>query len=84
MEAMATARPVITTDTAGCRETVVEGLNGFLLPARDVPALVQAMLRFIERPELIKSMGRESRHIAEAKYDVHRINQCIIEEIGLA
>ena len=84
MEAMATARPVITTDTAGCRETVVEGLNGFLLPARDVPALVQAMLRFIERPELIKSMGRESRHIAEAKYDVHRINQRIIEEIGLA
>jgi hypothetical protein len=42
------------------------------------------MLRFIERPELIEMMGRESRRIAEARYDVHRINERIIQELGLA
>jgi glycosyltransferase involved in cell wall biosynthesis len=84
MEAMAIGRPVITTDSPGCRETVSHGRNGDLVPVRDVPALVQAMEAFIERPEQIQTMGSESRRLAEAKYDVHKVNQVILEAMGLA
>lgn len=47
MEAMAMERPVITTDTAGCRETVDENINGYLVPVKDPQALASAMLNFI-------------------------------------
>ena len=67
-------RAVITTDAPGCRETVVDGDNGFLVPVKDTDALAQAMLRFIEQPELIAQMGQRSRSIAEEKYDVHKVN----------
>jgi len=82
-EAMAMARPVITTDAPGCRETVVQGVNGFLVPPRDVDALVAAMERFILQPELILSMGQASRKLAEERFDVHKINQRILEVIGI-
>jgi glycosyltransferase involved in cell wall biosynthesis len=84
MEALATGRPVITTDTPGCRETVVEGKNGFLVPVRDVPALATAMLRFVERPSLVPAMGRASRALAEARYDVRAVNQEILAALDLA
>lgn len=73
---MAMGRAVITTDAPGCRETVVDGDNGFLVPVKDADAdaLAQAMLRFIEKPELMAQMGQRSRSIAEEKYDVHKVN----------
>jgi len=77
------ARPVITTDAPGCRETVVDGVNGFLVPPRDVEALVRAMERFILQPELIITMGQASRKLAEERFDVHKINQRILEVIGI-
>lgn len=83
-EAMAMARPIITTDNVGCRETVDEGVNGFLVPVRDSEALATAMTRFIDRPELIAAMGRESRRLAEERFDVHRINAVILETLGIA
>lgn len=82
-EAMAMGRPVITTDAPGCRETVFEGKNGFLVPARDVGALADAMVRFVERPELIPQMGAVSRRLAERKFDVHEVNRTILEAMGL-
>ncbi len=82
-EAMATGRPVITTDAPGCRETVIPGVNGFLVPPRDVESLVAAMERFILEPELIERMGRESRRIAEERFDVHKINQVLIAAMDL-
>ena len=82
-EAMAMARPVITTDAPGCRETVIDGVNGFLVPPRNVEALVSAMEKFILQPELIVKMGAESRKIAEERFDVHKINKKLLEEIGL-
>lgn len=82
-EAMAMGRPVITTDAPGCRETVIEGINGFLVPVQDVEALVQAMERFIQKPELIEKMGKESRRIAEERFDVHKINARFLRELGL-
>lgn len=82
-EAMAMGRAVITTDVPGCRETVVDGLNGYLVPVRDVPALVNAMLAFIVNPDLIGRMGHESRSMAEDRFDVHRINQRLLEILGV-
>nr|AFW04893.1 glycosyltransferase [Salmonella enterica] len=68
-EAMAVGRPVITTDVPGCRETVQDGVNGFMIPPWDVKALVEAMDFFILNPEKVIEMGKESRIIAEEKFD---------------
>jgi glycosyltransferase involved in cell wall biosynthesis len=83
-EAMAMGRAVITTDAPGCRETVDEGVNGFLVPVRDVKALVAAMLRFIENPGLIASMGQQSRRMAETRFDVRKINAKLLEVLGVS
>jgi glycosyltransferase involved in cell wall biosynthesis len=83
LEAMAMGRPIITTDAPGCRETVVDGENGFLVPVKDVPSLAQAMERFILYPELIKTMGQRSREIAEEYFDVHKVNDDILRTMGL-
>jgi glycosyltransferase involved in cell wall biosynthesis len=84
LEAMAMARPIVTTDVPGCRETVREGVNGYFVPARNVPMLAAALERFIAEPGLIAAMGRESRRIAMEKYDVHKVNAVILEAMGLA
>ncbi|MDD2755147.1 MAG: glycosyltransferase family 4 protein [Methanothrix sp.] len=72
-EAMAMARPIITTDAPGCRETVIDGKNGFLVPVRNPGALADAMERFILQPELIERMGRASRIMAEERFDVREV-----------
>lgn len=84
LEAMAMGRPIITTDVPGCRETVIEGLNGFLVPVKNSRALAEAMIRFVEKPELIKKMGLESRKLAEKKFDVHEVNRVINQAMGLS
>ena len=83
LEAMAMGRPVITTDAPGCRETVVDGQNGFLVPAKDVSSLKEAMESFILQPEMAERMGKESLRIAREKYDVHKVNAHIMEGMGL-
>lgn len=83
LEAMAMGRPVITTDAPGCRETVKDGDNGFLVPVKDVASLVQAMERFIVAPELALTMGGRSRQMAEDKYDVNQVNAMIIRTLDL-
>ncbi|MNZ24568.1 N,N'-diacetylbacillosaminyl-diphospho-undecaprenol alpha-1,3-N-acetylgalactosaminyltransferase [compost metagenome] len=83
LEAMAMGRAIITTDAPGCRETVVDGDNGFLVPVKAVDELVLAMQRFIEEPELAARMGARARQIAEEKYDVHRVNTLMLQEMGI-
>ena len=81
-EAMAMGRAVITTDAPGCRETVVDGLNGFLVPVRDSVALAEAMMRFIKQPALIETMGKASRMLAEERFDVHKVNAIMLATMG--
>ncbi len=76
-------RAIITTDAPGCRETVIDGENGFLVPVKSVDALVEAMTRFIEDPDLAVRMGKRSREIAEEKYDVHKVNAVMLKEMGI-
>lgn len=80
-EAMAMGRAVITTDAPGCRETVTDGVNGLIVPVRDPEALAEAMRRFVAEPGLAARMGRESRRIAEEKFDVRRANAVLLEEL---
>lgn len=83
LEAMAMGRAIITTDVPGCRQTVRNGSNGFLVPAKDAPALAQAMERFVLDPDLPVAMGRQSRQIALEEYNVHEVNKVIIRNLGL-
>lgn len=83
LEAMAMGRAIITTDAPGCRETVVDGDNGFLVEVKSVESLVEAMKKFINQPELIEKMGNRSREIALHKYDVHQVNKHMMQEMGL-
>lgn len=58
LEAMAMGRPIITTDTQGCRETVLNGTNGFLVPVRNSEAIAEKMVWFINHPEKLSEMGK--------------------------
>lgn len=83
LESMAMGRPIITTDAPGCRETVIDGYNGYLVKVKSVDDLVQAMQKFIANPDLIIQMGKASRVLAEEKFDVHAVNQIMLHEMGL-
>ena len=82
-EAMAIGRPVITTDVPGCRETVIDGVNGFLVPKWNVDALVEKMCYFIENPNQINRMGYASYTIACEKFDVNTVNRKLFNIMGL-
>ena len=82
LESMAMGRPIITTDTPGCRETVIDGHNGYLVKVQSVDDLVQAMQKFINNPDLISQMGKASRVMAEEKFDVHAVNKVMLHEMA--
>jgi glycosyltransferase involved in cell wall biosynthesis len=77
-EAMAVGRPVITTDVPGCRETVEDGVNGFLTPPWSPQILANKMIYFIENPEQIQKMGLKSYEIAKEKFDEKKVNKKLI------
>lgn len=83
LEALATGRPVVTTDAPGCRETVVDGENGFLVPPCDHAELARAMESFLLHPELVRSMGRASRRLAEKRFDVDKVNADMLVHMGI-
>ncbi|PIC67979.1 glycosyltransferase [Sporosarcina sp. P16a] len=83
LEAMAMGRAIITSDAPGCRETVTDSVNGYLVPVHDVQGLINKMEYMASNPEVCKSMGIESLQIAESKYDVKIVNKSIMEIMGL-
>ncbi len=82
-EAMAMGRPVITTDAPGCRETVIDGKTGFMVPVDNPEALSDAMCKFIENPELIKSFGEESYKYCKDRFDVKKVNQTLLAHMDI-
>ena len=74
LESMACGRAIITTDAPGCRETVTNGVNGWLVPTHSATDVAEKMEAFILSPELIAQMGEMGRKIAEEKYNVNLIN----------
>ncbi len=81
---MATGRPVVTTDSPGCRKTVVDGENGLLVPVRNADALAAAMLKLARDPALRARMGAASLQLARERYDVYKVNEVIFGAMGLS
>ncbi|MFZ0487369.1 MAG: glycosyltransferase family 4 protein [Arenicellales bacterium] len=78
LEAMSMGKPIVTTDVPGCRETVEEGKNGYLVPPRDPGRLKDAMEKFMAHRELIEAMGRRSRAMAVDRFDVRSVNASVV------
>lgn len=68
LEAAACGLPIVTTNVPGCREVVVDGVQGFLVPARDSRALADALIKLIVDPELRLRMGAAARVRAEKEF----------------
>jgi len=84
LEALATGRPVITTDMPGCREPIRPGENGLLVPPQDAAALARAMAQFVEVPALCAQMGRAARETAVEIYDVDKVNRMLLDTMRLS
>ena len=80
---MACGRPVITTDAPGCKETVVDGENGFLVPVKDSRAVFEKMLWSVDHPEEIAGMGLKGRKLAEEIFDVNMVNEVSCQSMGI-
>jgi glycosyltransferase involved in cell wall biosynthesis len=66
---MASGKPVVATNIRGCREEVVPGVTGLLVPVRNSQALAEAMVQVLGNPELARRMGQEGRDRAVALFD---------------
>ena len=83
LEAMSVGRPIITTNTTGCKETVLNGINGFLVPIKDTKSLVKAIQNMLMLDdEKINHMAQESIKLARQKDDVRKVNQNIVKTIN--
>lgn len=83
LEAMATGRPIVTTDVPGCRDTVDEAVNGRLVAAGNVAALTVALESFLKRPDLIPAAARASRSKAERLFDHRPANELLLRVLGV-
>ena len=73
LEATACGRPVVTTDVIGCREAIIDGETGILVPVRDAEALAQALLRLMNDPALRERMGAAGRERAIREFDIRAV-----------
>jgi glycosyltransferase involved in cell wall biosynthesis len=79
LEAMAAGKPILTTDMPGCREVVVPGHNGLLVPPRDVPSLTAAMKTLLADKALRHRMGARSREMVVANFSDDSVNSRILD-----
>lgn len=83
LEAMAMARPILTTDVPGCRETVREGKNGFLIEPRSIKELEEKMEWFVHNHEKIPEMGYESLEYCQTKFEISKVNSDMMTYMNL-
>lgn len=83
LEAMAMGRPIITTDTNGCRETVIDGESGYLVPVGDSVQLADRMESFLKAPDRIEQMGKQSVALCRDKFEVGRVNNEMIKIMNI-
>ena len=80
---MAIGRAIITCDSIGCRETVENGVNGFLVKIQDSLDLTEKMEIFLKNKKLIIDMGIKSRLMAEERFDQDKINEIFIKTLKI-
>lgn len=83
LEAMAMRRPIITSDAPGCRQTVEDGVTGFLVPVGDVETLKARMEWIIAHQDRVSSMAEASLTRAKDHYDVHKVVAELLDHSGL-
>lgn len=83
VEAMAIGRAVIATDVPGCRQTVVDGVTGFLVPAKNSNILAEKMIDMFDSPDMTKNMAEKGFERASEFFDVNKINDKLMELMKL-
>lgn len=83
LEAMASFKAIITSDAPGCRETVKDGKNGFLVPIKNQKKLAEKMIYLYEHQELIEKMALRGRQMVEELFDVKKINNKIVSTMNI-
>jgi glycosyltransferase involved in cell wall biosynthesis len=73
LEAAAVGRAVITADTPGCRDAIIPGVTGLLVPPRDAGALADAVSQLLSDRERLQAMGKAGRELAEREFDVRGV-----------
>ncbi|MBM38589.1 MAG: glycosyltransferase family 1 protein [Woeseia sp.] len=84
LEAMAMGKPIITSDVPGCREPVIDGVNGYLVPPRNSHLLGESMLAIYEDEDFAKLAGVKSIEIIKDKYDVIKVNKFFMQALEIA
>ncbi len=79
LEAMAVGRPIITTDVPGCRETVENGINGYLIPAKNAVALAEKIMLLVKYPDMRRNMAEKSHQMCQEKFEVHKVNSELLK-----
>ena len=83
IEAASMGKPLIATNVPGCREVVIDEVNGFLCQVKNSASLANKIKKFIELDYSRKiEMGKKSRELAEEKFDIIKVNNCYINEIN--
>lgn len=83
VEAEALGRPVITTNAPGCKDTVISGYNGFIVPIKDSRALAEKIELLLLNPKLKLRMGENSYKLCKERFDVKKINKVLLEKMNL-
>ena len=83
LESMAMGRAIITSNAPGCKETVIDGVNGYLTEVKNVADVADKMKVLIDHRDRVASMGAKSRKIAVDIFDVKKVNDTILRTMGM-
>ena len=73
LEAASCGRPIISYNVPGCREVVIDGLNGILIPLKDIDALIKATETLLNDYELCVQMGKNGRELIVKEFSLEQI-----------
>ena len=82
LEAASMALPVVTTDAVGCRDSIIPGQTGFLVPVRQSVELVDAIGRLIDDPALCRRMGEAGREFMRERFEVSKLIDSIVSDLA--
>lgn len=83
IEASAIGRPIVTTNSVGCKDVVEDGVNGYLIPIKDSKALADRLKRLIDDKGLRIAMGKKSREFAERDFSIEKVVNTHLEIYGM-
>ena len=73
LEAAACGRPIVTTDLPGCRDTIISGKTGFLVPPKDIKELERVLTLLVQDERLRYKFGQAARIYAQEHFDIRRV-----------